>query len=315
MLKGTVRPDALIAGSGMTQNVTIDTTSSAPLEERIRLAVCRIAESDCPVLILGEHGVGKRSTAEQLHALSPRRRGPYKEIRCGDLDVETLLSVLATNGTAYLSEISSLSLPLQVSLTNFYFRSHSYSCRLLFGSCREPVDDVRSSRMSEEFYNLISPVTLRIPPLRCRKADIPALVEELLTQYARQFARPKPVLCKEVMDYLVRHSWPGNFPEFQTAIKTFVAIEDQAISFAVLRAAAPSQRLKANHVPLSLKDATRAASTQIERQLISEVLAANGGNRKRTADELGISYKALLYKIKQFESATHSDNSKSGVML
>ncbi len=112
----------------------------------------------------------------------------------------------------------------------------------------------------------------------------------------------------------MEYGWPGNFPEFQTAIKTFVAIEDQAISFAALRAAAPNQRQSANHSPLSLKDATRAASTRIERQLISEVLAANGGNRKRTADDLGISYKALLYKIKQFESASHTTNAKSGVM-
>jgi two-component system response regulator AtoC len=170
-------------------------------------------------------------------------------------------------------------------------------------------------RLNEDFYYLISAVTLRIPPLRCRKLEIPALADEMLAQYARQFARPKPVLSKEVMDYLVEHAWPGNFPEFQTAIKTFVAIEDQAISFAALRAAAPRQRLRANHAPLSLKDATRAASNQIERQLISEVLAANGGNRKRAADELGISYKALLYKIKQFEFASHSTNFKSGAML
>jgi DNA-binding NtrC family response regulator len=168
--------------------------------------------------------------------------------------------------------------------------------------------------MSEDFYYLVSAVTLRIPPLRCRRSEIPVLADELLSRYAKQFARPKPVLSKQVMDYLVEHEWAGNFPEFQTAIKTFVAIEDQAISFAALRAAAPSQRRNANHSPLSLKDATRAASTRIERQLISEVLAANGGNRKRTADELGISYKALLYKIKQFESASHTTNAKSGVM-
>ena len=116
------------------------------------------------------------------------------------------------------------------------------------------------------------------------------------------------------MDYLVEHAWLGNFPEFQTAIKTFAAIEDQAISFAALRAASPSLRMNANHTPLSLKYATRAASTQIERQLITEVLAANGGNRKRAADELGISYKALLYKIKQFESASQPTNANSGVM-
>jgi len=115
------------------------------------------------------------------------------------------------------------------------------------------------------------------------------------------------------MEYLVEHSWPGNLIELQTAIKTFVAIEDQAISFAVLRATAPSRRYEANHTPMSLKDAARAASTQIERQLIFEVLAATGGNRKRAANELGISYKALLYKIKQLGSAPHPRSAKAGV--
>jgi transcriptional regulator with PAS, ATPase and Fis domain len=115
------------------------------------------------------------------------------------------------------------------------------------------------------------------------------------------------------MEYLLEYSWPGNLVELQTAIKTFVAIEDQAISFAALRAAAPSQRYKANHAPVSLKDAARAASSQIERQLISEVLAATGGNRRRAAGELGISYKALLYKIKQIESTLHPAPGKTGV--
>ncbi len=299
----------------MTQNPTTETDSFALTNARMRLAISRIAEADCPVLLVGERGVGKRSTAEQIHISAPHRRGTFKEIPCGKVDVETLLGVLATNCTVYLSELSSLSLPLQESLIRHYFRSkNTYNGRLLFGTCREPVDDVRSLRLNEDFYYLVSALTLRIPPLRCRKLEIPALADELLAQYARQFSRPKPVLHKEVMDYLVEHAWLGNFPEFQTAIKTFAAIEDQAISFAALRAASPSLRLNANHTPLSLKYATRAASTQIERQLITEVLAANGGNRKRAADELGISYKALLYKIKQFESASQPTNANSGVM-
>ena len=300
----------------MTRNPIIDTSSFSPVGEQTREAIARIAESDCPVLILGEHGVGKRSTAEQIHALSPRRRTAYREIRCGDFDADTLLPILSTCGTLYLSEVSTLSLPFQDLLVNFYFRSqHSQACRILFGSSREPFDDVRSLRMNEEFYYLISTVTLRIPPLRCRRYEIPGIADQLMTHYAKQFDRPKPVLCKEVMEYLKEHSWPGNLFELQTAIKTFVAIEDQAISFAALRATAPSQRLRTNHAPLSLKDATRAASTQIERQLISEVLAATGGNRKRAADELGISYKALLYKIKQIETTPHSTYGKTGVLI
>jgi len=266
----------------MTLNPTTEIISSASIKEQMRLAISRIAETNCPILLVGERGVGKRSAAERIHASAPDLRGDFIEIPCGEVDVESLLAVLSHNCTVYLSELSSLSLPVQDSLVRRYFRSgHTHNGRLLFGSCREPMDDVRSLRLNEDFYYLVSAVTLHIPPLRCRKPEIPALADELMAQYARQFARPKPLLRKEVMDYLVEHAWPGNFPEFQTAIKTFVAIEDQAISFAALRAASPSLRVRANHAPLSLKDTTRAVSTQIERQLISEVLAANAGNRKR----------------------------------
>lgn len=290
------------------------TIPSSPVTERTRLAIARIAETDCPVLILGEHGVGKRSTARQIHAESLRRHDAFTEIECRDLDPERLLPILFTTGTVHLHEIADLSLHLQDLLLDTYLRSQpTPACRLLLSSSCEPLNEVRSLKMKEDFYYLVSAVTLRIPPLRCRRLEIPVIADQLMTRYATQFDRPKPVLCREVMEYLVEHSWPGNLIELQTAIQTFVAIEDQAISFAALRATAPSRRYKANHTPMSLKDAARAASTQIERQLIFEVLAATGGNRKRAANELGISYKALLYKIKQFGSVPHLTSAKAGV--
>ena len=153
--------------------------------------------------------------------------------------------------------------------------------------------------MTEDFYHLVSTVTLRISPLRCRRAEILSIAGDLLTQYSEQFDRPKPVLREEIVEYLMEHNWPENLPELQTAIKTFVAIGDQSISLAALKAASSLVKANGHRQPLSLKAATRAASAQIERQLISEVLTATGGNRKRAADQLGISYKALLYKLKQ----------------
>jgi DNA-binding NtrC family response regulator len=111
----------------------------------------------------------------------------------------------------------------------------------------------------------------------------------------------------------VEHDWPGNLAELQTAMKTFVAIGDQSISLAALKAAAPIANPNGHHKPLSLKEAARAASTQIERELITEVLITTGGNRKRAADELGISYKALLYKLKQIEAECHGGSIRNGV--
>jgi len=285
-----------------------------PIEARIQRAIARIAESECPVLITGEHGVGKRTIAAQIHAKSGLSRSAFKEIRCNDTNAQALQGALSTSGTVYLAEITDLSLSLQELVINTYFRSEQMqSCRLLCGSSRELLEEVKSWRMREDFYYLISAVTLRIPPLRCRKSEILSIADELLTRYAKQFDRPKPVLCKEIVGHLMEHTWPDNLTELQTAIKTFVAIGDQAISLAAIKAAAHSGDGNGGRRHLFLKEATRASSIQIERQLISEVLVSTGGNRKRAAADLGISYKALLYKLKQMETENQSLLTKNGV--
>ena len=276
-------------------------------------ALARIAESDCPVLILGEHGAGKRCTAAQIHTQSGRFRSLFNEMRCMDATHSTLQTALASDGTVYLAEITDLSLPLQDFVIHHYFRGEAaHRCRLLCGSSRELQEEVKSWRMREDFYYLVSAVTLRIPPLRCRKPEILTIADALLTRYSLQFDRPKPVLCKEIIGHLMEYSWPDNLTELETAIKTFVAIGDQAISLAAIKAATPSAKPTGRR-PLLLKEATRASSIQVERRLICEVLASTGGNRKRAAADLGISYKALLYKLKQIETDNPLVFCKNGV--
>jgi two-component system response regulator AtoC len=288
----------------------------APIEAQIQRAIARIAESDCPVLLMGEHGVGKRSIAAQIHNQSHRSRSAYTEIHSADADVDAILLAFSTKGTVYLSEVGDLSLPLQELIIKTYFHSEeAQGSRLLCGTSRELIGDVKSCHMREDFYYLVSAVTLRISPLRCRKSEILSIADNLLTQYSKQFDRPKPVLQEEIIGFLMEHTWPENLSELQTAIKTFVAIGDQSVSLAALKAAASSGKLNGQRKSFSLKVAARAASTQIERQLISEVLAATGGNRKRAADELGISYKALLYKLKQVGAEDQLASNKNGVAV
>jgi len=287
-----------------------------PIEPHTRRAIGRIAESDCPVLIVGEPGVGKRSIAAQIHAQSGHARAHLIEIRSADADAEAILAALSTRGTVYLTEIGDLSPVLQELILEVYFHSQQApTCRLLCGTSRELLEEVKSWRMREDFYYLVSAVSLRLSPLRFRKSEILSIAEELLTQYAKLFDRPKPVLREEIIGFLMEHTWPENLSELDTAIKTFVAIGDQSISLAAIKAAAPSPKSNGHHKSRSLKAATRAASIQIERQLISEVLAATGGNRKRAAGELGISYKALLYKLKQAEADYQPVNTRNGVGL
>ncbi|MGD0939351.1 MAG: sigma 54-interacting transcriptional regulator [Terracidiphilus sp.] len=303
-----------MASTATIQNAKRQAKPTLPIEARIQRAITRIAESECPVLILGEHGVGKRTIAMQIHARSNPGRGAFKEICCGDTNAQALRSALSFDGTIYLAEITDLSLSLQELVVNAYFRAEETPTgRLLCGSSRELLEEVKSWRMREDFYHLVSAVTLRIPPLRCRKPEILSIADELLTRYAKQFDRPKPVLGKEIIGHLMEHTWPDNLSELQTAIKTFVAIGDQAISLAAIKAAHPGNG-NGSRRHLFLKEATRASSIQIERQLISEVLASTGGNRKRAAADLGISYKALLYKLKQIETENQSLLNKNGVV-
>jgi DNA-binding NtrC family response regulator len=305
-----------MATSATIQSVRRQTKPFAPVEAQIQRAIARIAESDCPVLIVGEHGVGKRSIAAQIHAQAHRSRGIYMEIDCADADAQAILSAFSTRGTLYLAEIGDLSLPLQELIVDNYFRSsQAQTCRLLCGTSRELLEEVKTWRIKEDFYYLVSAVTLRISPLRCRKSEILSIADDLLTQYSKQFDRPKPVLREEIVGFLMDHTWPHNLSELQTAIKTFVAIGDQSVSLAALKAAAPAMKSNGHHGTLSLKEATRAASTQIERQLISEVLISTGGNRKRAADQLGISYKALLYKLKQIGAEYPPASGRTGVAI
>jgi two-component system response regulator AtoC len=295
-----VNQATLISGGGTIQSAKRQTKPFALFDVHTQRAISRIAESDCPVLIVGEHGVGKRSIAAQIHAQSSRSRGVFTEIQSADADPQALLSALSTKGTVYLAEIGDLSLSLQELVIRSYFHSEgSQGGHLLCGTSRDLLGEVKAWRMREDFYYMVSVITLRISPLRYRKSEILSIADELLTQYSKQFDRPKPVLREEIIGYLMEHTWPENLSELQTAIKTFVAIGDQSISLAALKAAAPTANRNGSRKPLSLKEVTRTASIQIERQLISEVLTKNGGNRKRAAYELGISYKALLYKLKR----------------
>jgi DNA-binding NtrC family response regulator len=277
-------------------------------------AIGRIAESDCPVLILGERGAGKRFIAGVIQAQTVHSRGAFNEIPSGTASIQALREAFSAKGAVYLSEIEELSVSLQEFIVQNYFRSEqAQNCRLLCGSSRDLLEEVKSWRMREDFYYLVSGVTLQLPPLRCRKSEILAIADELMAQYAKQFDRPRPVLCEEITGYLLEYSWPGNFSELQTAIKTFVAIGDQKIALTAIKAAASAGASNGDRRPHLLKAATKASSIQIERQLISEVLVSTGGNRKRAAADLGISYKALLYKLKQIESENQSAICKNGV--
>jgi two-component system response regulator AtoC len=187
-----------------------------------------------------------------------------------------------------------------------------HSMRVISSTTRNLEEEMRGGRFREELYYRINGVYLRLPPLRDRKEDIPALVEFFFKKYTSLFERPEPKVSESTMSLLLRHSWPGNIRELENVARKIVALGDQHLATHDLSvengAKTPDPVPAAANIPRngeahtqsrSLKDAAKAASRVAERAMILNQLERTHWNRKRTARELQISYKALLYKLKQ----------------
>jgi two-component system, NtrC family, response regulator AtoC len=157
-------------------------------------------------------------------------------------------------------------------------------------------------------YYRFSGVCLRIPPLRHRREDLTLLTEFFLDKYSQLFSRPRPQLTPQLLKFLSEMNWTRNVTELEDAIRTVVAIGDVRIATTALKASVASNGHPGidPRESVSLKETAKAASHQAERELILKVLTRTQWNRKRAALELKISYKALLYKMKQI-GCTHEN--------
>ncbi len=170
--------------------------------------------------------------------------------------------------------------------------------RVICGSSGDLESKVRGGSFREDLYYRLSGVCLRIPPLRQRKEDVSQLMAALLKRYSEAFQRPIPTLSPRTQKLLQEYSWPGNLTELAAVARAIVAVGDEAVAMDGLRAILTRSGAHPNE-KTSLKEAARAASREAERELILKVLTRTRWNRRRAAQELQISYKALLYKLKQ----------------
>ena len=267
-----------------------------------------VAGSDVPVLILGESGSGKRALALQIHQRSQHREQPFHEILCSHVSGELFSQIAglgngngAPAGTLFLNEIAELPAAYQSKLAQLFFKTNGHAAPRLIASSRHNLEqEIRAGRFREELYYRISGVCLRVPPLRMRREDILGFTDHFLEKYAALFGKPKPVLTAATSRFLLDHNWPGNVRELEDLLKTIVAIGDERIALAAIRSSLAERRRGHEGLEsVSLKEAARAASRQAEREIILRVLSRTRWNRKRAAQELQISYKALLYKLKQ----------------
>src|SRR5258708_20560193 len=278
--------------------------SMMPVEAVMR----ELAQNEVPVLLLAEPGAGKRTIARRIHQASTRRGEEFRMVPCADLAPEVFdihdTEALFSRGTVFLEEIGDLGTSAQLKLLEALPKTDENGngrtrARLVCGTARDLESEVRSGRFREDLYYRISGVCLRLPPLRQRREDVPHLMEFFLAKYAKDFRRPKPELSAQTQQLFLEYAWPGNVRELEDAAKAILALGVEALAMGGLRAML--QRSDRGHSggTVSLKQAARAASREAEKELILKVLTRTRWNRRRAAQELQISYKALLYKLKQ----------------
>jgi two-component system NtrC family response regulator len=289
--------------------------------------VHRVAASDATVLIRGESGTGKELVAKAIHYASGRAGGPLVRVNCAALPETLLESELfghekgaftgahaarqgrfeaAHGGSLFLDEIGDLPLHLQVKLLRVLqereierlgsSRPIAVDVRLLAATHRDLEAAVRAGTFRDDLYYRINVVTITVPPLRERRADIPLLLDHFLARFARDNRKPVRGLTAEARDALLRYDYPGNVRELENLVERAVVLtRDDVIGVADLplgvRAAEPGGD-EAVTLP--------AATEGLERRLIREALAAADGVQTRAAEALGISERVLRYKLRKY---------------
>jgi two-component system response regulator AtoC len=278
--------------------------------------ITELAPTNIPILLVGESGTGKQIFARRIHQISARRDEPFVKISCASINAESFGPELglngngngdalhATRGTVFFDEIGELDPACQRSLLcslpdgDSATRPGTLTMRVISATSRNLDEEMHAGRFRSELYYRINGVCLRVPPLRERKEDIPELVEFFLTKYAAQLGRSRPLVTAPTFQTLMEHSWPGNIRELENVVKKVVALGDEHFALSE-RVEVPASTAPPDGQSHSLKAASRAASREAERELILKALARTRWNRKRAAQELQISYKSLLYKLKQ----------------
>jgi two-component system response regulator AtoC len=298
----------------------------------VREKLERSAETTVPVLLQGESGTGKDIFARLLHARSTRSNAPWVKVTCPAIPHSLIESELfgyekgaftgayatkrgrvelAHHGTLFLDEVGSLETAIQAKLLQVlqdgsFMRigaqeSRKVNTRLICASNGNLRQQTEDGTFRLDFFFRINAVTIDLPPLRHRIADLPVLIDYFLDMHSKAFRRePKP-LSREIANMMQRHNWPGNIRQLENIIRSYVLIGNEEDLAAELIPTTPSTIIPEIDLanPVSLKKITKAATQELEREIILKVLRANDWSRRKTAKWLNISYRSLLYKLQE----------------
>jgi len=289
----------------------------SPGIKKLNAIVEEIARTNIPVLLMGESGTGKDVYGRVIHLLSRQGAAPLKKVNCRAAEPREVLAVLKSSlavsvgdsqggrGTVFLDGIDELDLEGQKSLLDLFpdgetEEKNPGGFRIISSTLCNLEKEVESGRFRTELYFRINGVCLRLPPLRDRREDIFPLMEHFLAKHAEELGRQVPFLSDEEKEFLETHDWPGNVRELENLARRIVLLGDSRRAMDELRELPALVRTDAKQLRgIPLKVAARTASRRAERDLIAKALERTHWNRKRAARELQISYKSLLYKIKQ----------------
>jgi two-component system response regulator AtoC len=296
----------------------------------VRQRATRICGTNVPVLLSGSGGTGKEVLARWIHNHSPWSNGEFVKVNCaaipGSLFESELFGYekgaftganvskpgrveLAHNGTLFLDEIADLTMPLQSKLLQFlqdgrYTRiggesERAIETRLICATGKNLEEEIEAGGFRADLYYRINVVRLRLPRLRERCEDLPLLAEYFRAQFQKKFTKQSEALSVEMLRYLQNLDWPGNIRELSNRIARHVLIgaEAKMEQEPVARQREPVWKSSGGAGAVPLKEIAREAVREREKSFILEALQANQWNRRKTARELKISYRALIYKI------------------
>jgi two-component system response regulator AtoC len=288
-----------------------------------------VADTDATVLIRGESGVGKDLVARAIHAASSRRHGPFVKINCAAIPSGLLESEFfghekgaftgahrrkpgqfeyAHQGTIYLDEIGELPLALQAKLLHvlqdFRFSrvgGHGWidvDSRVIAATNRNLEEAMARGEFREDLYYRVNVVEIRVPPLRERREEIPALASWFLEKFNAQYGRQKQ-LSPETMTHLQQHPWSGNVRELENIVRRLVVLTDveREIEALVARGRSRNGHGTVRQPAEGLREIARRAAREAERKALEDVLDRVHWNRAEASRILKVSYKTLLHKI------------------